>query len=154
MIGWRLIFPVSCLKKTTIAFLTLINSLNIIWLIWVLLIYNNFWPITRVEIRFFSIDQVARTFLNVFAFPDFNFKKFMTNYLLNVSMSPICSNTYYQLFSMVIKKMYMTFYWWCLTFNNNFSYIVHVAVSFIGGRKQRTRRKQLTCCKFLTNFII
>ena len=37
---------------------------------------------------------------------------------------------------------------WCLIY---FSYIV--AVSFIGGGNWNTRRKPLTCCKWLTNFI-
>ena len=36
-------------------------------------------------------------------------------------------------------------------FQQYFSYIV--AVSFIGGGNRRTRRKPLTCCKLLANFI-
>jgi hypothetical protein len=35
-------------------------------------------------------------------------------------------------------------------FQQYFSYIV--TISFIGGGNQSTRRKQLTCCKSLTNF--
>jgi hypothetical protein len=44
------------------------------------------------------------------------------------------------------------FVWWCLMpLSTIFSYIV--AVSFIGGRNCRIRRKQPTCRKSLTNFI-
>jgi hypothetical protein len=35
----------------------------------------------------------------------------------------------------------------------NLKVVLIVAVSFIGGRKQRTQRKLLTCRKSLTSFI-
>jgi hypothetical protein len=41
--------------------------------------------------------------------------------------------------------------WMSMHFQQYFSYIV--AVSFIGGVNQITRRKPPTCCKSLTNFI-
>jgi hypothetical protein len=57
-----------------------------------------------------------------------------------------------------INRIYFSVLWACFIYWENlrtiylFSSSIKVTISFIGGGNQSTRRKQLTCCKSLTNF--